>query len=435
MNRRVFIRTFGCQMNVADSARVAAMLQSIGCFPVETVDDADIVVVNTCSVRRHAEDRAASFIGELRRWKSERPERLIMVIGCYAQVGAREIRTTFPFVDAILGPQHYGDLAPKLEELLHARMPATGRSTAQVGVSVFLPVMHGCNNICSYCIVPHARGPERSVPARQVIAEASELLERGARELVLLGQNVNAYRDESEGVVRGFADLLAAIASLGDGKHRVRFMTSHPRDLTDRMIDTIAAFSAICPHVHLPVQSGSDDILMRMNRGYTADGYRERVWRIRERIPDVALTTDLIVGFPGETVADFDRTLTLVKELRFDAAFVFKYSPRPGTAAAEMTDDVSAEEKERRHQLLLETCLELAAETARPLIGRVQEVLVERTADGVVVGKTRGNRTVTAEASFPVRIGDIVAVRIEEVRNHTLRGIALSGAPNAGARG
>lgn len=428
MSTGVYVKTFGCQMNVAESERAYGLLRGAGFSAVERLEDADVVIVNTCTVRRHAEDRAESFIGELRRWKQARPGRRILVMGCYAQVAEGALRRRFPFVDAFAGARTDDSLPVLLERFARVPVPVQNVAERHRAVSVFVPVTYGCDNRCSYCIVPFARGPERSRPFAEVLREATELLRCGVRELVLLGQNVNSYRDTDGGVTRGFAELLEAVAVLGDETHRVRFMTSHPRDLSDRIISVIARHDNICPHVHLPLQSGSDAILARMNRGYTVADYTQRAHRIRELIPGVSLTTDLIVGFPGETIADFESTCGLVERLRFDSAFVFKFSPRPLTAAAAWPDDVPGAEKERRHRVLLETCLRMAAEAVRPLIGTEQEVLVERVHRARIMGKTPGNRSVTAETGMGDRIkaGDTVAVRITGVRNHTLVGVVPS---------
>jgi tRNA-2-methylthio-N6-dimethylallyladenosine synthase len=335
-----YLRTFGCQMNEHDSERIRAMLEEEGLRRVAKPDEAAVLVYNTCTVRQSADERLAGHLGTAARLKRDDPGRLVVVTGCLPQAEQAAFFARFPFVDVAVGPQSLDRLPEALrgdrieprgvfadEPLLSGRLPGRRERPFQA----WLQVMAGCTNFCSYCIVPFVRGPERSRSLPELVTQACKLVADGVVELTLLGQNVNAYgADLPGGDGPTFAGLLAALDSI-EGLARQRFMTSHPKDLSDELIAAIAGLPTVCEHVHLPAQSGSDRVLAAMNRGYTRTGYLERVTALRAAVPDVALTTDLIAGFPGESDEDFEQTLSLVDEARFDAAFTFVYSPRPGT--------------------------------------------------------------------------------------------------------
>jgi tRNA-2-methylthio-N6-dimethylallyladenosine synthase len=367
---RLYIATFGCQMNVRDSELVAGLFVDKGYKLVFSKDDADIILFNTCSVREHAEDRVWGNIGMLRRLKRSRPHIIIGVIGCMAQRFGNDFFKRSDLVDLVCGPCDEEKLPQLAEKVLKGREKML--SIGNIGKprkeafseyrcrkdSAYVNISHGCNNFCSYCIVPYVRGREVSRKPENIIREIKMLADKGIKEITLLGQNVNSYgietRNQStETRKNGFVDLLKKINSI-DGIERIRFMTSHPKDASEDLFKAMAGLSKIVKHLHLPLQSGSDKILKLMNRGYTAEKYLALVERLRKTVPHCRLTTDIIVGFPGETKADFEKTYDLMKKIKFDAAYIFKYSPRPPAASSKMKDNVPLEEKERRNQLLLQ---------------------------------------------------------------------------------
>jgi tRNA-2-methylthio-N6-dimethylallyladenosine synthase len=415
--------TFGCQMNDHDSEIIAGILEGMGFRAVDRAEAADLVVVNTCCVRASAENKVYARLGELGRLKRLKPHLVIAVGGCLPQRegAAEELVRRFPQVDVIFGARNLHRLPELLARAAVGRPvvglwappdePPEGLPARRApGVKAWVTVMYGCNNFCSYCVVPFVRGPERSRPPEAILAEVEDLVRRGYREVTLLGQNVNAYGRDIGNVT--FADLLRRLDRV-PGLMRIRFTTSHPRDFDDRLIEAMAGGRHICEHVHLPVQAGSNRILARMNRGYTREQYLDLVGRLRAVLPGVGLTTDVMVGFPGEEDEDFEATLDLVRRVRFDAAFTFVYNPRPGTPAAAWPDQVPPEVRRRRIQELITLQRQISLENNRAEEGRVVEVLVEgpsETDPARLCGRTRNFKMVV----FPGP-GDLVGklVRVE----------------------
>ena len=451
MPKKLYIRTFGCQMNEYDSAKMADLLAqhagTEGCVSTDTPEDADIIIFNTCSVRENAQEKVFHDLGRVRRLKQKNPDLLIGVGGCVAsQEGAAIIRRA-PFVDVVFGPQ----TLHRLPQLLDARR-SSGRAQVDIsfpeiekfdhlpparveGVTAFVSIMDGCSKFCSFCIVPYTRGEEVSRPLADVLAEVAGLAAQGVREITLLGQNVNAYRgqlddgDNSDDASADLAFLIEAIADM-PGIVRIRYTTSHPREMTQRLIETYANVPKLVSHLHLPVQSGSDRVLAAMKRGYTALEYKSLVRKLRAARPDLSLSSDFIVGFPGETDADFAATLKLIEDVGFDDSFSFLYSARPGTPAAELPDETSLEIKSARLQQLQQLIHQQADEISQTMIGSVQRVLVEgraRKAATELAGRTDNNRVVNFAAPQPADrlIGEFLEVRITEARPHSLRGEAL----------
>ena len=427
--RTYFLRSFGCQMNDHDAERIRALLEDDGLVRVASVDDADVLVYNTCTVRRSADDRLAGHLGEAARIKALDPRRVVVVAGCLPQVEREALFERFPFVDVALGPQHLAELPGALaaggqrgcfdgEGALSGELPAHRERAFQAWVQV----MSGCTNGCSYCIVPAARGPERSRPPAAVVAEVRSLALDGVLEVTLLGQNVNAYGNDLPGPDRPtFAGLLRSLDQI-DGLRRLRFTTSHPRDLSDELIEAVAGLASVCEHVHLPAQSGSDRVLAAMGRGYTMDWYLGRVEALRAAVPDIAITTDLMVGFPGETDDEFGDTLHLVSAAGFDAAFTFVFSPRPGTAAAALPDAVPAEVARRRIERLVAATQAQSAERRAAAVDTTVEVLVEGASrhGGLLRGRSRQN--VTVNFSGAAAPGALVPVYVTDSTSTTLRG-------------
>jgi tRNA-2-methylthio-N6-dimethylallyladenosine synthase len=435
-----YLRSFGCQMNAHDAERIRALLEERGLAPVAEPDMADLLVYNTCTIRRSADDRLAGHLGSAARLKREAPERVVIVTGCLPQAEQDAFFRRFPYVDGALGPQNLHRLPDLLESVAGdtpAALTTRGYFADGANFSGDLPsrrerpyqawvqIMSGCTNFCSYCIVPHVRGPERSRGLDAIVSEVTDLVSDGVREVTLLGQNVNAYghdfRPGTAADKADFSDLLRALDAL-PGMDRIRFMTSHPRDLSDRLVDTLQELPSVCEHVHLPVQAGSDSVLRAMNRGYTAAQYLDRVHALRAAIPGVSITTDLIAGFPGETEDDFKATLELVREAGFDSAFTFVFSPRSGTPAADLAGQVDEEVKVERVQRLVELTQRLALQSHQRLIGSSVEVLLEGPSrDGRLLrGRTRQNLTVNVTgAACP---GAIVKVKVTEATSTTLRG-------------
>ncbi len=355
-----YLRTFGCQMNEHDSERIHGLLSAEGWRRVERPEEADILIYNTCSVREKADSRLLGNLGVARRLKAAGRTRAVVVTGCLAQSRRETFLAEQPVVDVLVGPQSLGELGERLREFLLTRHPgvACADSTQEwsaslprvrrPGPTAWVQIMTGCTNFCAYCIVPYVRGPEASRPLEDVVAEVRALVADGVREVTLLGQNVNAYGKEPGFTGREeFADLLGALDEIPD-LWRVRFMTSHPKDMSPRLLEALEGCACVCEHIHLPVQSGSDRVLAAMGRGYTRQDYLQLVTALRRVVPDLALTTDLIVAFPGETEAEFEETLSLVEECGFDSAFTFIYSPRPGTRAAQLPDRLDRATAERR---------------------------------------------------------------------------------------
>lgn len=401
------IWTIGCQMNTADSRRAAEGLERLGYHWTKRAEDADLIVLNTCVVRQSAEDKVLGRLSSLKPIKKRRPEAVIAVMGCFVD-DISTLQQNFPYVDAFFKPSDVKGLL----EFAQNRHP-TPRSTFHVSrftpISCYVPVIEGCNRFCTYCIVRLRRGRERSRPMDEIVAEVACLVKGGAREVILLGQNVDAYGHDLPGQP-DLADLLTAVHGLED-LWRIRFLTSHPADMKERIIDAVACLPKVCEHFEIPVQSGDDAVLKRMVRGYTVDQYRRLVASIRERIPGASLATDVIVGFPGETEEQFMNTYRLLEEIRFDVVHVAAYSPRPGTAASRLPDDVPQAEKERRRKMIEELQEDIAGEINQQLVGKTVEVLVEEKQKGKWKGRTRTHKLVFFENDGDWR-GKLAPVKI-----------------------
>ncbi|MBT6404092.1 MAG: tRNA (N6-isopentenyl adenosine(37)-C2)-methylthiotransferase MiaB [Rhodospirillaceae bacterium] len=448
MAKKLFIKTYGCQMNVYDSARMAEILAPLGYAPGDDPEDADMVILNTCHIREKASDKVYSELGRLRKAKARRAEEgspmVIAVAGCVAQAEGEEMLRRAPYVDIVLGPQTYHRLpemvarahragdgagAPDQRGVLDTEFPADSkfdhlpdRQDANA-VSAFLSIQEGCDKFCTFCVVPYTRGAEFSRPVAQVLEEARQLVDGGVRELTLLGQNVNAYHGVDEaGQEAGLGTLVERLAAL-EGVARIRYTTSHPRDVDDALIAAHGNVDALMPFLHLPVQSGSDRILEAMNRGHDVAQYLDTVARLRAARPDLALSCDFIVGFPGESDADFEATLDLVRTVGFTMAYSFKYSSRPGTPAAGMPrqvpEDVKDERLARLQALLEEQQQAFNAET----VGRTLDVLFERPGrhPGQLVGRSPYNQAVHV-ATTEHQVGDIAKVAIDSCKPHSLEG-------------
>ncbi|HZL64118.1 MAG TPA: tRNA (N6-isopentenyl adenosine(37)-C2)-methylthiotransferase MiaB [Thermoleophilia bacterium] len=453
--RTYYLRSFGCQMNEHDAERIRALLEERGLAPVGEPDGADVLVYNTCTVRKSADDRLAGHLGTAARLKREDPGRIVLVTGCLPQAEKDELFRRFPFVDGAVGPQNLHHLGDLLDAAVKPPGPAGGGASSakrprgyfedgpamsgalearrQRPFQAWVQIMSGCTNFCSYCIVPHVRGPERSRDLAEVVAEVRRLVGDGVREVTLLGQNVNAYgRDlgrltgaggsrSAAGDGPGFPALLRALDAV-DGLERVRFMTSHPKDLSDELVAAVAESPSVCEHVHLPAQAGSDRILAAMRRGYTAEWFIGRAHALREAVPDVSITTDLIAGFPGETEQEFAQTLDLVEAAAFDAAYTFVYSPRRGTAAADLPGQLPAEVKRERVERLIAATQRLALKSHTSWVGRRAEVLVEGASRDGRLLRGRSRQNVTVNVSGPSEPGAIVDVEVTTATTTTLRG-------------
>jgi tRNA-2-methylthio-N6-dimethylallyladenosine synthase len=431
--KRYHLTTFGCQMNQHDSERIKGMLDSLGYGEASDGADADLILFNTCSIREKADERFVARLGEAKRLKRENPERVIGVGGCWAQSVKDEVFARFPFVDVAFGPGQVHKLAEFLTsdsltaqgffefEGFTGHLPAKRAREHQGWVQISV----GCNSVCSYCIVPSTRGREVSRPSGELIAEVAALAGDGVCEVTLLGQNVNSYgRDLPRAERITFARLLAEVDAV-PGLERIRYTSPHPKDMHEDVIRAHAELPALCEHIHLPLQSGSSAVLKRMRRTYSRERYLDRVALIREHVPDCALTTDIIVGFPGETEADFEQTLAVAEEVGYDSAFTFIYSPRRETEAATLPDQVPHEVKSARMERLVEVVQRRARERAQRFVGRTLEVLVEgpsRTDPSRLRGRSRHNKVVNfAGLGAP---GELVEVQITSATSQTLMGEA-----------
>jgi tRNA-2-methylthio-N6-dimethylallyladenosine synthase len=434
---RYYIKTFGCQMNEYDSTRMGDVLEAIeGLHPTDDPAAADVLLVNTCSVREKAESKVFSLLGEWKQYKDLRPGLIIGVGGCVASQEGEQILKAAPQVDLVFGPQTVHRLPQMIAELRGNGRAVVDISFPEIekfdhlpapraeGPTAFVSIMEGCSKYCSFCVVPYTRGDEISRPLDSVIEEVTRLAEQGVREVTLLGQNVNAYQGEmADGAIVDLATLLHHVAAI-PGIERMRFTTSHPLEFSDSLIEAYASLPKLANHLHLPVQSGSDRVLAAMKRGYTALEFKSRIRKLREVRPDISVTSDFIVGFPGETERDFEATMSLVRDLDIDQSFSFLYSKRPGTPAASLPDEVPHAEKQarlERLQALLETNSQARN---RAMVGSVQRVLVERPSRkdaAELAGRTEDNRWVNFPG--PSRLlGHFVDVEITEARPHSLRG-------------
>jgi tRNA-N(6)-(isopentenyl)adenosine-37 thiotransferase enzyme MiaB len=431
--RRYSVTTFGCQMNAHDSERIKGMLESLGLGEAVEPAEADVLVFNTCTIREKPDTKLAAYLGEAAARKRRRPDLVVAVGGCYAEAQREQIFERYPFVDVAFGPgsiPHLGDwieagghAVPRGRFGTHETFAATLPMHRERRHSAWVQVSMGCNSVCSYCIVPAVRGREQSRRPGEIVAEVEALAREGVREVTLLGQNVNSWgRDLAPGIRTEFGELLRACDAV-DGIERIRFTSPHPKDFRPPVIAAIAESRAVCEHVHLPLQSGSTRILKAMRRTYTAERYLRLVGELRDAIPDLALGTDIIVGFPGETEDDFRDTLEVVEEVGYDSAFTFVYSPRSGTEAAELADQVPEDVKRHRMERLVEVVQRLAAERNAARVGLLEEVLVEgpsRTEPSLLRGRTRRNTTVNfVGVAEP---GDLTSVVIEGSTSTSLRG-------------
>jgi len=437
MPGKLYIKTYGCQMNEYDSAKMADVLHAgLGLELTDDAEAADVLLLNTCSVREKAQEKVFSQLGRWKAWKRERPERIIGVGGCVASQEGAAITRRAPYVDLVFGPQTLHRLPAMVSAARAGQAPVVDVSFPQIekfdnlppprteGPTAFVSIMEGCSKYCSFCVVPYTRGEEISRPLDDVVAEVVRLARHGVREVTLLGQNVNGYRGTThDGQQADLATLLHYVAAI-DGIERIRYTTSHPLEFSDRLIEAFGTIPKLANYLHLPVQSGSDRVLALMKRGYTAVEYKQKIRRLRELRPDISLSTDIIVGFPGETERDFEATMNLVAEMGFDQSFSFVYSARPGTPAAAFPDDVTREEKLARLARLQERINAQAQAISQRMVGSVQRVLVERLSvksPREVAGKTENNRWVNFQADAGV-IGQFVDVVITEALPNSLRG-------------
>ncbi|MDK2126313.1 tRNA (N6-isopentenyl adenosine(37)-C2)-methylthiotransferase MiaB [Parachitinimonas caeni] len=440
MTKKVFIKTFGCQMNEYDSDKMADVLNaSEGIIKTDNPEEADVILFNTCSVREKAQEKVFSDLGRVRHLKQLKPDLVIGVGGCVASQEGEAIVKRAPFVDVVFGPQ----TLHRLPELI-AERKAKGTSQVDIsfpeiekfdhmpparveGATAFVSIMEGCSKYCSFCVVPYTRGEEVSRPFEDVLAEVAGLAQQGVKEVTLLGQNVNAYRgrmeDAEDGEYADFALLLEYVHEI-PGIERIRYTTSHPKEMTQRLIDCYRTLPKLVSHLHLPVQAGSDRVLMAMKRGYTSLEYKSLIRKLKDARPDLCLSSDFIVGFPGETDDDFERTMRLIDELGFDASFSFIYSRRPGTPASDLPDDVPPEVKNKRLARLQARIDELAQAVNDAMVGTIQRVLVEGTSRrdaSQLAGRTDNNRIVNFDG--PARlIGQFVEVSVTATAAHSLRG-------------
>jgi tRNA-2-methylthio-N6-dimethylallyladenosine synthase len=445
VSKKLYIKTHGCQMNEYDSSRMRDLLQeSHDLVPTDNPEEADVLLLNTCSIREKAQEKVFHQLGRWKHLKQKNPDLIIGVGGCVASQEGAEIGRRAPFVDLVFGPQ----TLHRLPEMIEQRGPG-GTIVVDIsfpeiekfdrlpepkvdGPSAFVSIMEGCSKYCTFCVVPYTRGEEVSRPQDDVIAEVAHLAQGGVREVNLLGQNVNAYRGVSHtGEIVDFAELLHMVARI-PGIERIRYTTSHPVEFSDALIDAYADIPQLVNHLHLPVQSGSDRILMAMKRGHTALEYKSKIRRLRKIRPDISLSSDFIIGFPGETEADFAATMKLIEDIGFDSSFSFIYSARPGTPAAELPDDTDEDTKKQRLAILQNRIIQQAQLISRRMVGSTQKILVtgvSKKDPGQLQGRTENNRVVNFSASDHSLIGQFTHVDIMEALPNSLRGI-LSNAPD-----
>ncbi len=425
--KRFFIWTIGCQMNEADSAKVAAMLQEVGYQPTTDENEADIVVLNSCVVRQAAEDRVAGKLNNLARLKRQKPDMPLVLTGCMVTKQQEKLKEQFPHVDLFFDPSEFEKLQEVVPELAmldddldalpHYYLPQT--DTGANGVTAYVPIIYGCNFLCSYCIVPYRRGKETSRPFDDIVTEVTRIVANGVREVTLLGQTVNAYGHDLPGNP-SLAALLRAVDAI-PGLDRLRFLTSHPKYMSDEIIDAIAELDSACEHMNLPVQAGDNEVLRRMRRTYTRDGWMERIAYTRSQMPEVTIATDIIVGFPGETEQQFMQTYDMLEQTRCDKVHLAMYSPRPGTLSARWDDDVLREEKFRRHQALEHLQERVCTELNATRLGKTYEVLVEGRSKGRWTGRSRGNTLIHFDSNQELA-GKLVDVRITKTSPWYLMG-------------
>lgn len=441
MPGKLYIQTFGCQMNEYDSAKMADVLkESHGVVQVQDPQQADILLLNTCSIREKAQEKVFSLLGRFRQLKELNPNIVIGVGGCVASQEGDLIRQRAPYVDMVFGPQTLHRLPQMLDEVSTIHHPVVDVSFPEIekfdnlpepraeGPSAFVSIMEGCSKYCTFCVVPYTRGEEISRPLDDVIAEIASLAEQGVVEVNLLGQNVNAYRGEThEGDIADLALLIHYVAQI-EGIERIRYTTSHPNEFSDSLIEVYREVPELVSFLHLPVQSGSDRILSMMKRGHSVLEYKNKIKRLREARPDIYLSSDFIVGFPGETEADFQATMQLIEDIRFDQSFSFIYSPRPGTPAASLPDDVPMEVKKQRLSQLQTRINEFALEYSKEMVGTIQKVLVHgisKKDKAEMAGRTENNRVVNFDPRGQDLIGKIIPIKITAAYSNSLRGELL----------
>ena len=434
VNKKYHTITYGCQMNENDSERLAGQLRSLGYESTDYKEQADLILINTCCVRESAEKKIYGKIGEMKRLKQENPNLIIGIAGCMAQKDKDKLFKKAPHIDLVMGTHNTHQLTELLRELESSQqkvlavwdqaerlvpdVPTIRKST----ISAWVPIMYGCNNFCTYCIVPYVRGRERSRPVEDIVNDIKQLGADGFKEITLLGQNVNSYGKDSGDT--DFAGLLQEIDNI-DTIERIRYMTSHPRDMSEQVVKVVADSKRICHQFHLPIQSGSDEILRRMNRGYTTASYRQLVETIRQKMPHASLTTDIIVGFPGETEELFRETLEFLQEIRFDMAYTFLYSLRSGTPAATMADQIPLPVKKERLKQLMDIQNGISLEINKELQGQTVEVLVEGASKNDahrLMGRTETNKIVIWDQEGTEKIGDLRQVRIMQAQTWLLKG-------------
>jgi tRNA-2-methylthio-N6-dimethylallyladenosine synthase len=441
MTKKLYIETHGCQMNEYDSSRMVDLLGEHQALEVtERAEDADVILLNTCSIRERAQDKVFSQLGRWRELKLANPELVIGVGGCVASQEGAAIRDRAPYVDVVFGPQTLHRLPEMIAAVRSTKLPQVDISFPEIekfdrlpeprvdGPSAYVSVMEGCSKYCTFCVVPYTRGEEVSRPLADVLAEVLHLAENGVREVTLLGQNVNGYRGATaEGQLADFAELLYAVAAI-DGIDRIRYTTSHPLEFSDALIQAHAEIPELVKYLHLPVQSGSDRILAAMKRGHTALEYKSRIRKLRAAVPDILISTDFIIGFPGETEKDFEQTMKLIEEVGFDFSYSFVYSARPGTPAAELSDDTPDELKKQRLAILQQRISQQGAENSRRMVGTLQRILVSdysKKDPGMLQGRTESNRVVNFRTDNPRLIGQFVDVHIDDALPNSLRGSLL----------
>lgn len=439
MQKRVYIETYGCQMNEHDSEQILRLLEKTNYLETRDAREADLILINTCSVREKPEQKVYSALGRFKGLKEKRGT-IIGVAGCVAQQEGRRLLDRIPYLDLVIGthaifslPQMLERVERGKEKVCETSFDPYGRHLnpflpqgSSCGVKSYVTIMQGCNQFCSYCIVPYVRGEERSRPSQEILAEVRHLSERGVKEICLLGQNVNSYgRGLKEGI--SFAELLSRLNEI-EGIERIRFTTSHPKDLSGELIEAYGNLQKLCEHIHLPFQSGSNRILKAMNRGYTRQSYLEKILRLREVCPTIAITADVIVGFPGEEERDFEETLDLIERVQFDDLFSFKYSPRKGTEAARFDDQLEEQVKQERLSLLQKIQKEITLRKNQSLENKIEEVLVEgysKQSRQDVTGRTRSNKAVNFKGDIDL-IGCLVDIKITKAYAHSLRGEYVS---------
>lgn len=435
--KKLYLRSFGCQMNDYDSQRIVDLLRERwGAELTEDLSEADVVIMNTCSIREKAQEKTFSDLGRIREAKKLKPSMLIGVGGCVASQEGEQILKRAPWVDVVFGPQTMHRLVDLFEKRVAENRPQVDISFPEIekfdalptpqaqGAAAFVSIMEGCSKYCTYCVVPYTRGEEISRPLMDVLVECAQLADQGVKEVTLLGQNVNAYRGKApDGKIADFAMLLEYVSEIS-GIERIRYTTSHPREFTQRLIDCYKTLPKLVSHVHLPVQAGSDRVLMAMKRGYTALEYKSVIRRLKEARPGICIATDFIVGFPGETEEDFEATMQLIRDVNFDASFSFIYSPRPGTPAARMPDNTSYEVKLQRLQALQQLIDSQAQKISESMLDSIQRVLVigpARRGENMLMARTDNNRIVNFEGPLSL-VDQMVKVRITQVYPHSLGG-------------